>query len=207
MSRTSSPLLFGLAPRGVFRALAIAGQAVGSYSTFSPLPAVPAVRDVSQVSLRDATVLRSTGGLIFCGTIRGCALRRSPLALPGALSCREFWPTCVGHASGRCPDFPPVTALCSVATSDCPARPLPIIITVKLGHPRLYRLEVLLRWPVTLDRSHRSAARLPLLAKLPYGLAHAHRQRRDGLDPFKSATRQTPVVNPRNFRQQQFRVA
>jgi hypothetical protein len=38
MSRASSPLLFGLAPRGVFRALAIAGEAVGSYPTFSPLP-------------------------------------------------------------------------------------------------------------------------------------------------------------------------
>jgi hypothetical protein len=38
MSRASSPLLFGLAPRGVFRAFAIAGEAVGSYPTFSPLP-------------------------------------------------------------------------------------------------------------------------------------------------------------------------
>ena len=38
MSRASSPLLFGLAPRGVFRALAIANEAVGSYPTFSPLP-------------------------------------------------------------------------------------------------------------------------------------------------------------------------
>ena len=33
-----------------------------------------AVRDVSQVSLRDATVLRCAGGLIFCGTIRSLAL-------------------------------------------------------------------------------------------------------------------------------------
>ena len=38
LSRASSPLLFGLAPRGVFRALAIASEAVGSYPTFSPLP-------------------------------------------------------------------------------------------------------------------------------------------------------------------------
>ena len=37
-SRAGSPLLFGLAPRGVFRALAIASEAVGSYPTFSPLP-------------------------------------------------------------------------------------------------------------------------------------------------------------------------
>jgi hypothetical protein len=33
-----SPLLFGLAPRGVFRALDVAIEAVGSYPTFSPLP-------------------------------------------------------------------------------------------------------------------------------------------------------------------------
>jgi len=49
MSRASSPLLFGLAPRGVFRAFAIASEAVGSYPTFSPLPTLPALRDVSQV--------------------------------------------------------------------------------------------------------------------------------------------------------------
>jgi hypothetical protein len=49
MSRASSPLLFGLAPRGVFRALAIASEAVGSYPTFSPLPTARALRDVSQV--------------------------------------------------------------------------------------------------------------------------------------------------------------
>jgi len=40
-SRASSPLLFGLAPRGVCRASAITGGAVGSYPTFSPLPALP----------------------------------------------------------------------------------------------------------------------------------------------------------------------
>src|SRR5579864_4618669 len=34
----SPPLLFGLAPRGVFRAPSVATRAVGSYPTFSPLP-------------------------------------------------------------------------------------------------------------------------------------------------------------------------
>jgi hypothetical protein len=34
----SSPLLFGLAPRGVCRASAVASGAVGSYPTVSPLP-------------------------------------------------------------------------------------------------------------------------------------------------------------------------
>jgi len=37
-SRAGSPLLFGLAPRGVFRASDVATGAVGSYPTFSPLP-------------------------------------------------------------------------------------------------------------------------------------------------------------------------
>ena len=36
--RASPPLLFGLAPRGVFRASRVATRAVGSYPTFSPLP-------------------------------------------------------------------------------------------------------------------------------------------------------------------------
>jgi hypothetical protein len=72
-SRAGSPLLFGLAPRGVFRAPGVTTGAVGSYPTFSPLPNVacmwspglsPApLEDVPQVSLRDATVLRSAGGL------------------------------------------------------------------------------------------------------------------------------------------------
>jgi len=37
----SPPLLFGLAPRGVFRAPDVATRAVGSYPTFSPLPNAP----------------------------------------------------------------------------------------------------------------------------------------------------------------------
>src|SRR6266403_2123694 len=37
-SRAGSPLLFGLAPRGVFQAPDIATGTVGSYPTFSPLP-------------------------------------------------------------------------------------------------------------------------------------------------------------------------
>ena len=57
----SEPLLgplFGLAPDGVFRALALALEAVVSYSTFSPLPRTCA-----------------RGGLSFCGTFRRWASR------------------------------------------------------------------------------------------------------------------------------------
>src|SRR6266404_1435188 len=43
-SRAGSPLLFGLAPRGVFHAPDIATGTVGSYPTFSPLPNDSALR-------------------------------------------------------------------------------------------------------------------------------------------------------------------
>lgn len=43
-SRASSPLLFGLAPRGVCLAPDVATGAVGSYPTFSPLPAPRTIR-------------------------------------------------------------------------------------------------------------------------------------------------------------------
>jgi len=50
MSRASSPLLFGLAPRGVFRAPDVAIGAVGSYPTFSPLPNVASISKTSHRS-------------------------------------------------------------------------------------------------------------------------------------------------------------
>jgi hypothetical protein len=43
-SRAGSPLLFGLAPRGVCLASVIAAGAVGSYPTFSPLPSSRSIR-------------------------------------------------------------------------------------------------------------------------------------------------------------------
>jgi hypothetical protein len=67
----SPPLLFGLAPRGVFHAPDVAIRAVGSYPTFSPLPnALDRNRQpcgFPQVCRRDTSL---TGGLIFCGTFR-----------------------------------------------------------------------------------------------------------------------------------------
>jgi hypothetical protein len=80
----SPPLLFGLAPRGVFRAPDVAIRAVGSYPTFSPLP--NALRQnrqgcgFPQACRRGAN---ATGGLIFCGTFRSreswfaCAYRET----------------------------------------------------------------------------------------------------------------------------------
>jgi len=67
----SPPLLFGLAPRGVFRAPDVAIRAVGSYPTFSPLP--NALRRNRQGCGFPQSCRRGdsiTGGLIFCGTFR-----------------------------------------------------------------------------------------------------------------------------------------
>ena len=59
-NRSSAPSLFGLAPGGVYRAGPVAGPAVGSYPTLSPLPAVSG---------------RSREGrrFAFCGTFPGVA--------------------------------------------------------------------------------------------------------------------------------------
>jgi hypothetical protein len=71
----SPPLLFGLAPRGVFRAPDVATRAVGSYPTFSPLPnGLRRNRQgcgFPQACRRGDSI---TGGLIFCGTFRSRVL-------------------------------------------------------------------------------------------------------------------------------------
>jgi hypothetical protein len=71
----SPPLLFGLAPRGVFRAPDVAIRAVGSYPTFSPLPNElrrnRQARGFPQACRRGDSI---AGGLIFCGTFRSRVL-------------------------------------------------------------------------------------------------------------------------------------
>ena len=74
-SRAGSLPLFGLAPRGVFRASRIAAGAVGSYPTFSPLPAITAGNlrrgegfPSALPPMRHDNHRRS----IFCGTFREC---------------------------------------------------------------------------------------------------------------------------------------
>ncbi|GAB1582493.1 hypothetical protein PPNSA23_24360 [Phyllobacterium phragmitis] len=80
-----TPSLFGLAPGGVYRAVAVAGDAVGSYPTLSPLPRHPLrpallehgpekLTDFSEImrSKKDAA-RRKTGRSAFCGTFPGVA--------------------------------------------------------------------------------------------------------------------------------------
>ncbi len=84
------PLLFGLAPRGVYRAPDIAVGAVGSYPTVSPLP-VPAMRDVLEVCLEPVTEPNTSAVYSlwhFPWPPHGSGTRSlsaDPLVLPGAL--------------------------------------------------------------------------------------------------------------------------
>ena len=74
VSRASSPLLFGLAPRGVCLASVIAAGAVGSYPTLSTLPAQRSVgrhpEGFPPGYHRDALRRR----YILCGTFRDAAI-------------------------------------------------------------------------------------------------------------------------------------
>jgi hypothetical protein len=85
-SRASSPLLFGLAPRGVCRAPDVATGAVGSYPTFSPLPATEPFEMSRRFSfeLSPGTFRRR---YILCGTFRDvaetAAFAATPTAPPG----------------------------------------------------------------------------------------------------------------------------
>ena len=75
-----APSLFGFAPGGVCHAASVAGNAVRSYRTFSPLPRLNATR---------------RGGLLLCGTFPGVApAGRYPA--PYVHGARTFLP---GHLS------------------------------------------------------------------------------------------------------------
>ena len=83
-SRAGSPLLFGLAPRGVFRAPDVATRAVGSYPTFSPLPnALDPIRRALGFAAGLPPRYKSHRRFIFCGTFRSRAAG-CPCGLPAA---------------------------------------------------------------------------------------------------------------------------
>jgi len=74
----SPPLLFDLAPRGVFRAPDVATRAVGSYPTFSPLPnALDRKRRASGFAKGLPPRCKHHRRYIFCGTFRGRAARHA----------------------------------------------------------------------------------------------------------------------------------
>jgi hypothetical protein len=125
----SPPLLFGLAPRGVFRAPDVATRAVGSYPTFSPLPnALDRKRRVLGFAENLPPRCKHHRRSIFCGTFRSrvpCGAlsltpKIGPLALPGALPRRG---RLLRAHHGWSPDFPPVRSSCEPRTGDHPAHP------------------------------------------------------------------------------------
>ena len=127
-SRAGSPLLFGLAPRGVFRASPVARRAVGSYPTFSPLPAKAPLQDDEQVSLPPVTAANFRGGLFSValsvrqwhrlqpGSQLACIVAALYHAASASITCSSLCQCSPGvtrrvaHLSAdadRCPDFPP----------------------------------------------------------------------------------------------------
>ena len=115
--RASPPLLFGLAPRGVYRAADIAARAVGSYPTVSPLPSATIERPAGGFASSRSSI-RLHRRFIFCGTVRSPAPAFADARSPGVTR----------RVALRSPDFPPGRFLCRESSSDRPARSLPVII-------------------------------------------------------------------------------
>src|SRR5882724_1098182 len=95
----SGPLrgpLFGLAPDGVFRASALALGAVGSYSTFSPLPS-----GISNRNLRFQTAVYS-----LWHYPSGCLTASPPACIPQRAFFRRL-PQVTRHRALWSSDFPP----------------------------------------------------------------------------------------------------
>ncbi len=102
----SGPLrgpLFGLAPDGVFRASALALGAVGSYPTFSPLPA-PLAKPGRSKSLWHCPSARLAAAPPACILPRTFLRRSRPVTRHRALWCSDFPPP--PDCSGRS-DPPP----------------------------------------------------------------------------------------------------
>jgi hypothetical protein len=93
--RTSPPLLFGLAPRGVYRAPDVTIGAVGSYPTVSPLPNASHDWGAAQGSASGCSQVGSAGGLLS-------------VALSVAEPSRARLPGVTRRAVLRSPDFPPI---------------------------------------------------------------------------------------------------
>jgi hypothetical protein len=99
-----------------------------------------ALRGVSQVFLRDATVLRSAGGLFSVALSVASPLERSPLVLPGALPCREFWQT------NRLPRLRTVSGLssryCALRPSSQRLPGPPAVVIIPVLYDELFQIEV-----------------------------------------------------------------
>ena len=113
-SWASSALLFGLAPRGVCRAGIIADTAVGSYPTFSPLPALRSIERHPEgfpPGYHRETLRRR---YVLCGTFRN-AIPVNHVPWRYQARCPILLLRLAAEAAHRihrwCPDFPPAQAL------------------------------------------------------------------------------------------------
>ena len=110
--RASPPLLFGLAPRGVFRAPSVATRAVGSYPTFSPLPnALDRWRRARGFAVGLPQGANHTGG-IFSVALSVAATSRFAFAEratqpPGVTRRVALSPRLLRGSGDGSPDFPP----------------------------------------------------------------------------------------------------
>ena len=115
--------LFGLAPCGVYRAVAIADTAVGSYPTLSPLPC-GRVHEIPAF----AQTPTAAGRFAFCCTGRLSALTLKSRTLSGTLPCgvRTFLSRqTLAEARQGGSDHPAACTRSSVATPSSPGeRPL-----------------------------------------------------------------------------------
>ena len=85
-----APSLFGFAPGGVYRAVSVAGNAVRSYRTVSPLPArLPSRR----------CEIGAGGRFVFCGTVPGVA-PAGPYPAPHVHGARTFLPGSLSASTG-----------------------------------------------------------------------------------------------------------
>ncbi len=139
--RAGPPLLFGLAPRGVFRAPDVATRAVGSYPTFSPLPnALDRWRRVFGFPKTCRSGASITGGLFSVALSVAASPRRTfarRRARPPGVTRRvalyheavrpQGSPSAV-RPRDRSPDFPPTHPACAEQAGDHPAHPPSIII-------------------------------------------------------------------------------
>ncbi len=127
----SPPLLFGLAPRGVFRASRYYHRDGGLLPHLFTLAKCARPKEASPRFFRRlAAEVQAHRRFIFCGTFRGRAAK---------LACARFesqppgvtrrvalpWPTrLISRAHhGWSPDFPPVDSACAKSTGDHPTHP------------------------------------------------------------------------------------
>ena len=139
--RASPPLLFGLAPRGVFRAPSVATRAVGSYPTFSPLPnALDRWRRARGFAVGLPQGANHTGG-IFSVALSVAATSRFAFAEratqpPGVTRRVALSPRLLRGSGDGSPDFPPASSASALRRIQASRRPSDSPAEIIIKHVR-----------------------------------------------------------------------